>query len=109
MGGVWFPTSGTYTGSTTNTLTLDVRTARSLAFSLSGLVAETVTLDTSLDGVNWTTGAMPIVVTTGTVPLTSALGNGSYQYGNGTIPCAYVRWTKSGSVNPLTIIYGVKL
>ena len=96
-----------YVGTTTATVTVDVRKYKRLAFSLSGLSGETVTLDISMDGNVWFTGMMPTLLTTNANAGSTALVNGVYSFGGGALPCAYVRWTKSAAVSTLTIAYGL--
>ena len=107
--GTSFPLATTYTGSTAATIQVDVGYAKNLSFIISGLSTETVTLDLSLDGQTWVTGVMPTVLTTNANAAATALGNGAYQFGAGYMPCRYIRFTKSGSANTVTIIYGFRL
>ena len=107
--GTAFPLATTYTGSTAATIQVDVGYAKNLSFIISGLSTETVTLDVNLDGQTWATGVMPTLLTTNANPASTALGNGAYQFGAGYMPCRYIRFTKSGSANTVTIIYGFRL
>lgn len=95
-----------YTG-TAQALTgaLDVRKYKRLAFSISGLTVETVSLDISFDGNTWFLGVMPtdlVKNANATLPLT----NGIYSFGGGNLPCAFIRLTKSSTTENATARVG---
>ena len=99
-----------YTGTATALVpSINVKGAKMIAFTLSGLTTETVSLDISFDNNNWITGVRPVDLSTGAVASASTLASGSYSFGGAALPCAFFRLTKSGAANNATANVGVRL
>lgn len=85
---------------------LDMRKYKRLAFNISGLTVETISLDISFDGNTWFSGMMPTLLTTNANAASTALANGTYSFGGGNLPCAFVRFTKSSTTENATVRVG---
>lgn len=88
------------TTSTAVTGTLAADKWRLITFKVSGLAAETVTLQGSFDGSAWD-GLRVIDTSTGALAAAVAVGNGCYRINDMGFP--YIRIIKSAAANTVTV------
>jgi hypothetical protein len=72
-----------------------------LAVQITGLTGETIGMTLSMDGITFTSAIKPQDATTGILAAGATLGNGYYYLAN--VPLAYVKFTKSSTVETVVI------